>query len=177
MITKFVISILITLGVAANMSGQVLELSKTYLTGEDMPGEAAYVQPIELGKGIKITARTELTSKGNGVLMIKNLELRIYDAHNDAAYFQDALLKTEFADIDGDGYKDLVISGIVIYEISHVGEKMRFIREPVVFLYLYKKTEDSFRLGYKSASFTLDLESGPTQSPFYMNQGKTRSQN
>lgn len=171
MLAKLEIGALVALCVTGSAIGQVLELSKVYEADANEYGDATYVQLIDVGKGVTVTARTELTRKGNGVLSVKNLELRIYDAHDDAAYFQDSFLKTEFADVDGDGFKDIVISGIVVYEITRVGEAKRFVREPVVFVYLYRAEGDAFKLGYKSASFDLESDSGPTQSPLYLDQG------
>ena len=63
----------------------------------------------------------------------------------------------EFADIDQDGWKDLVITGTVDY----MDEKLDIVRETEQFTFIYKyfpKT-NSFRQTYRHASF--DLEHGP----------------
>jgi len=66
---------------------------------------------IDLGKGVSITARFELTEKGNGGLTIPGYGLRVYDAHRDGITFKGYLLRCEWKDMNGDGYLDLVVSG------------------------------------------------------------------
>ena len=62
----------------------------------------------------------------------------------------------EFADIDGDGIKELVANGIVEY----TDEKTDVVhaRESFVFIYRYDKAK-GLRLVFKHASFA--LEDGP----------------
>jgi hypothetical protein len=70
---------------------------------------------IDLGKGVSITGRFELTEKGNGGLVIPGYGLRVYDAQRDGVTFKGYLLRCEWKDMNGDGYLDLVVSGIAQY--------------------------------------------------------------
>jgi hypothetical protein len=63
---------------------------------------------------ITLKGTFSITSKGNGVLTISGLNIRIYDAHSDGVVFDGFLLHNEATDIDGDGYNDLVVWGTAI---------------------------------------------------------------
>jgi hypothetical protein len=69
-----------------------------------------------------------ITSKGNGVLTISGLNIRIYDAHSDGIIFADYLLHNEATDIDQDGYNDLVVWGTAILSDE---EEREITRVPV----------------------------------------------
>ncbi len=70
---------------------------------------------VDLGKGVTFTARFELTEKGNGGLTVPGYGLRVYDAQRDGVTFKGYLLRCEWKDMNGDGYLDLVVSGIAQY--------------------------------------------------------------
>lgn len=70
---------------------------------ENIYGDRWYEQAVELAQGFPVLVKTEVSRRGNGVMSIKNLQLRLYDAHDDAAYFENWLLRTEFVDLNGDG--------------------------------------------------------------------------
>ena len=70
---------------------------------------------VDLGKGSSVTARFELTEKGNGGLTVPGYGLRVYDASRDGVTFKGYLLRCEWKDMNGDGYLDLVVSGIAQY--------------------------------------------------------------
>lgn len=74
---------------------------------------------VEIKKGLEIPYVFEKTSKGNGVLTIGGLGIRSYDAHRDTMLFEGFLLRHQFIDVNQDGYRDLVLSGIVLL----LGEK------------------------------------------------------
>ncbi|MCB9397913.1 MAG: hypothetical protein H6510_08860 [Acidobacteria bacterium] len=61
---------------------------------------------------IKITFR--ISSKGNGILSLPGLLIRIYDEHDDRLFFDPPLLENEWVDLNQDGYRDLVVSGNAI---------------------------------------------------------------
>lgn len=66
---------------------------------------------VELSPTIQIPAMIEMTSKGHGILKIANLELMIYDDHNDGTLFEPRCVNILMEDRSGDGIKDLELSG------------------------------------------------------------------
>lgn len=136
-------------------------------------GGRRYVQTISLISGFPIRVETQVSSKGNGVVTIENLQLRLYDAHGDGAHFEPSLLKTEFLDLNGDGYTDIRISGTVVYDQHEKAdlepEKNWQIWEPVRFVYHYDPARDGFFLQTQSASFGLDPSEGPITSKNFLN--------
>lgn len=71
-------------------------------------------------KSIEISPRNlqimefNVTTKGNGVISVPGMNVRIYDAHDDGLVFENYLLKCEWKDTDADGFLDLVVSGTAI---------------------------------------------------------------
>lgn len=157
--------------VAPALQAQVLDYSEKYKVEVSIHGERVFEQPISIGPGVDVVVRTEVTSKGNGAFHLKNLEVRNFDQHHDAAVFRDDALKTEFIDLDGDGYRDLVVSGAVIYTADRPESPQRSFVETVVWIFLYRRELDQFEPRYRNASFSLDLAGGPTTSRFYLDQG------
>ena len=121
-----------------------------------MEGEQSWERTIELGKDVSLPAKLEVTAKGNGILEVGNLKLKVYDGHDDGAYYDNDLLNVEFVDVTRDGYKDLVVSGDVLY--TGDDDQVKSV-EPVVFLYVFVPEQKQFVQTYKRASF--DLEKGP----------------
>lgn len=78
---------------------------------------------IEIGAQTKIDARFLITTKGNGVVTLPGLAVRIYDAHGDEITFQGGLLRCEWRDEDGDGFLDLVVGGWAEHS-SEKGDKV-----------------------------------------------------
>lgn len=126
-------------------------------TSDVMPGERRLQRTIEVGPGTRMDATIEETNKGNGLLTIGNLRLKVVDSHGDGAVYQDGMPNVEFADIDGDGWKDLVVSGIVNYS-DEKGVAIRK-RESFTFIFRFDPRTKTFRQTYKHASFK--LEDGP----------------
>jgi hypothetical protein len=69
--------------------------------------------PLNVAPSITIPATFSVTSKGNGSLQWKGGLLRVYDDHDDGVVYYPRLLKNELRDTNGDGYKDIVVSGAV----------------------------------------------------------------
>jgi len=124
---------------------------------DGMQGEERYVKKFDLGGGVSANVTIDVTAKGNGYMAVLNLHLKVFDEHDDGAIYDGGLLQIDFIDLAGGGFKDLVISGLVIY----TGEKATSPRssEPVVFIYRFQPKERTFKLVYKRASF--DLAEGP----------------
>jgi hypothetical protein len=81
----------------------------------------AAVREIDLGKGVTVTAKFEITQKGNGGLVVPGYGLRVYDAHRDGVTYQGYLLRCEWKDMNGDGYLDLAVSGVAQYWSNQTG--------------------------------------------------------
>lgn len=128
-----------------------------YYPAKAMQGEERYEKKFSLGVGVSADVTIDVTAKGNGYMSLLNLRLKVFDEHDDGAIYEGGLLHIDFVDLDGDGFKDLVISGLVIY----TGEKETSPRssEPVVFIYHLEPKQRKFKLVYKRASF--DLTEGP----------------
>src|SRR5688500_6042992 len=157
---SILVTISVTLFVSITAGAQVLSPKDLRDDPDGMPGERVLRQDIELGAGVRITALIEETNKGNGLLSIGTLKLKVVDAHGDGAVYAGAMPYVEFADIDGDGIKELVVNGIVEYtdEKTDVVRK----RESFVFIYRHAKAK-GFKLAFKKASFALEV--GPQARP------------
>lgn len=115
-------STILTLGVLFNLScvlahaASILNLSEFQTSKENpslMPGEMRFERTYDLGQGRTMPVVVEVTTKGNGMMRALNVEVPVYDVHNDGNLFRNWLLNVELADLDGDGFKDLIIFGIV----------------------------------------------------------------
>ncbi|MES2696043.1 MAG: hypothetical protein V4773_21395 [Verrucomicrobiota bacterium] len=97
---------------------------------------------IEIARGVSIDAKVQITSKGNGVIYLPGIMIRIYDAHHDGLVFRDALLQCEWRDEDGDGTLDFVVSGIAEPDEPIAG---RMIPIPVRGVFRYSAKERRFQ--------------------------------
>ena len=77
-----------------------------------IPHERIAGKQVEFGPGVVFDAEVEVTAKGNGLLRLVNIRPRIYDTHNDTEIFADGLLSSRLADVNGDGYLDLILFGV-----------------------------------------------------------------
>jgi len=140
---------------------QVLSPSALHSDPDGMPGERVLRQVVDVGRGMKLTALIEETNKGNGLLTLGALKLKVVDEHDDGAVYAGAIPHLEFVDIDGDGVKELVVNGTVEYTDGKTDAVHE--RESFVFIYRYDLTSKGFKLAYKHASFA--LEDGPQARP------------
>lgn len=69
---------------------------------------------MDLGKGVFISLKFQITTKGNGLLTLPGLAVRVYDSHDDGLIFRGGLLHCEWCDLDGDGVLELVVSGLAV---------------------------------------------------------------
>lgn len=107
---------------------------------DDVAKKSAGVgRAIEIGAQTKIDAHFFITTKGNGVVTLPGLTVRIYDAHGDEITFQGRLLRCEWRDEDGDGYLDLVVGGWADH-FSEKGDRVvKSVPLRAVFRYLPKQ--------------------------------------
>ena len=102
-------------------------------------------------------ASMDFSPRDNGILKFANLKLHVYDPYPNPYFYDNDLLDIQFSDLNKDGYKDLVISGIV--NRSHEQKDEVISREQVVFIYMFDHKKKMFSLTFKKASFK--LQDGP----------------
>ncbi len=118
-----------------------------------MPGEEGLQREVVLAPDVKMSAVIEVTAKGNGRMRIGNLDLKVFDSHDDGSYYENGLLNIDFTDIDGDGKRELIISGIVCFTDEKGDKVLR--REAVVFIYALQPNQ-TFKEVYRNTNFRLD---------------------
>lgn len=69
---------------------------------------------VQVSYSLKVIGNFSITSKGNGVLQVPGVNIRLYDGHDDGVVFDSFLLNNELVDVDGDGFKDIVLWGTSI---------------------------------------------------------------
>ncbi|PYK98422.1 MAG: hypothetical protein DME19_12600 [Verrucomicrobia bacterium] len=152
----FCVWLLVTVWSVEAESVKPVSIAKSDLVhaADGMPGELSCEKEINLGRGVKLAAKIEVTAKGNGTLTIGKLKVAVFDDHNDGAFYEDEMLKTDFVDIDGDGFLDLVLSGIICFT-DEKGDKV-VSREAFVCIYKYCGKQ-RFRKIYSSSDFDLEV--------------------
>lgn len=97
-------------------------------------GYQEWHETIDLGHGVAESARIEVTSKGNGSLAICGQSFRVYDGHDNGSLFEPTMAHITFVDLDDDGYRDLVLTGLLV----DTGEKgLLNLATPFVWTYRY----------------------------------------
>ena len=118
-----------------------------------MPEELELAKEIVIAPNVKLVAKIEVSAKGNGSLQIANLNLKIFDDHNDGVYYENEMLNVDFFDIDGDGKREMVVSGIVCFTDEKGDKVLR--REAVVFIYALQ-ADRTFKQVYRNTGFKID---------------------
>jgi len=138
------LTLLFLLTTSASVAAQVIRLEEFKPAKDRMPGEQRYERQIEIGHGIKLNARVDVTVRRNGTLRIANLKLRVLKEYDDGSVYVGGLLHVEFLDLTDDGFKDLVITGTV----AHTGEKETdpVTYEAVTSIYVFDPKQKEFRL-------------------------------
>ncbi len=121
--------------------------------GSDNFGGMKAVKNVEISKDVTFQAEIEVTSKGNGLLKVANLsQVKVYDAHHDTGLFRDNLLSVVFSDINSDGFKDLVISGINdVYDDK--GTLIGF--HPILHIFMFDSGKNGFKPVFSNIDPTL----------------------
>jgi hypothetical protein len=113
-------------------------------------GEVSFEKNYLIGGNIRITIRVDITNKGNGLMQALNIKFPIYDTHDDGEIFRGGLLDVALVDIDEDGYKDVVISGIVDKTNDKSGEIVS--SGVIIAIYHYDPVHDRFSPAYFSGN-------------------------
>lgn len=125
--------------------------------GKEYPkNDLIWSKRITVGGGVTRSALIDVDSKGNGLLRIGNLAIKVYDDHRDGSYYQGSMLTTTFKDINHDGYLDLIVSGIVNVTSpwkSHAITR----REALVGIFLFNPKTSKFDKSYCHAPGGVDL--------------------
>ncbi len=120
-----------------------------------MLGEQGFKREIVLAPGVKMAATIEVSTKGNGSLRIGNLNLRAVDSHDDGSYYENEMLDIDFTDLDGDGKREMVISGIVCFTSEKGSTVLR--REAIVFIYKLQ-ADRTFKKVYWNTDFHIEID-------------------
>ena len=123
----------------------------------EYPLDSTCSKTIEIGHGIQFQLTGEITARNHGNIKICNLELNVYAYGCDPMKYENGLLDIDFVDLDGDAYKDIVISGTVLYCDEKI-EDLVLRREPVVFIYMFMPEKNVFYCTYRNASFSMDVD-------------------
>lgn len=107
-----------------------------------------------MAPGVKLAATIEVTAKGNGAMRIGSLNLRVFDSHDDGEYYENGLLDIEFPDMNGDGRRQMVVSGIVCFTDEKEDRVLR--REHVVYIYAFQP-DGKFKEVYRNTKFRIDM--------------------
>ncbi|MFK5947351.1 MAG: hypothetical protein QM500_01110 [Methylococcales bacterium] len=108
-----------------------------------------------LNKNFQLSAELQATSKGNGTLKIHNLYLRIFDQHDDGIIYENNLLNIDLKDLNGNGYNELIISGV----LKHTGEKETDSASysPFTQIFTYDCKIGLFTQLYKLGDYSIEL--------------------
>lgn len=116
---------------------------------EGIHGEQKWSDEIMVGPDLSLRAEITVTAKGNGFLTVGGAQLgRVYDGHADGATFEGRLANIVFRDINGDGFKDIVVSGIINLT-DEKGTKV-LERRPFVRIILFDPDQRTFNVAYDS---------------------------
>lgn len=123
----------------------------------ERPYFSLYSKNIEIGNGISFNVTGEITSHGNGCIRIANLSLLIYRVGYNVVTYENGLLDVDLIDLDGDGCKDIIISGTLLYN-DEKNDVLILRREPIVFIYMFEPKRKEFYCSYRNASFAMDFD-------------------
>ena len=147
--------LLVVLLASPAASAERIERNDLKQPPEGIAGERVYEAVINVGPNVSYLARMEVTNKGNGLLAFANLRLRVFDGHDDGSFYDNELLDVEFVDLNADGYKDVIVSGICI-KTDDKGKKLR--QELVTSIYIFDVDRSAFRRAYEKPGLSIDAK-------------------
>jgi hypothetical protein len=154
-------NICVTLGIAIVFTAYDLPLARAEIINaetlklESNIGENEFAYRIDIGIGISVAANVAITDKGNGILNLLNLSLRIVDRHDDGFIYDNGCLRTSFIDITGDGFKDIVIMGTLVKTGEKEGDPVT--RSAIFSIYVFDPIQKQFLRLFHWGSFDFEL--------------------
>ena len=115
---------------------------------------------LALGNGNKVEAGASMTEKGNGTLQLGNLQLRIYDRHDDGAVYEHGLLHLDLTDLDGDGINEVVLFGVLKLTGEEQGDPVSY--ENITHIYSLDCDSGLFFSLYSNSESYLELYNDKT---------------
>lgn len=135
---------------AAADASQVIDFSKWAVSSTDHSGGTVRSGVIKVGHS-KFKAVIEGTSKGNGVLLLKNLRLRVWDVHDDGAIYSGGWLEAEVVDKPRQA---IVIYGVIVLKDDADQKGASPIYRSLVGVYEYDPKSDTFTKVYGNANWS-----------------------
>jgi hypothetical protein len=122
---------------------QQLSFDKLRQDPDGMTGEQSCEQTIRISPEVDLKAKVEVTVRRNGWLKVANLKIKVIDGYDDSVVYQGEALHVEFTDITGDGFKDLVVTGLVVNTGEKDGDPKTY--EAVTAVYVFDPGRREFR--------------------------------
>ncbi len=132
------------------IKGERIEKNEIIYNPEDFIDRRLEKQ-IKIGLNVSFNVLIDVNKRMFGGLSIANLELGYIDGYCDPIMVQNDFLDLDFIDINNDRYRDIIVSGSILY-YHDKGEVVLF-QEPVIFIYIFNKQDKKFYLRYHNASF------------------------
>src|SRR5258708_1925978 len=95
----FFIAIAIALVATCPSRAQTIEERDFHPDTGSMYAERRYEKSFQIGPDRSIPVIIQVTNKGNGTMKVANLDLKVFDEHDDGQVFDPPLLHVEFVDI------------------------------------------------------------------------------
>ncbi len=112
---------------------------------------------LKLGNNLQFNVTLDGTPKGNGTLKIHNLNLRIFDQHDDGLVYEGGLLKIDFKDFNNDKLNEIIITGILKYTGDNESDLARY--EEFIQIFNFDCKAGLFVSLYKTGSYSIELPS------------------
>ncbi len=114
---------------------------------------------VQISKNTYAKRIDELSSPDYGYMSLLGQMFYIYNNSKRKTAFVGGSLIAEFKDLNGDGFRDLIISGMVDYR----GDSDFSVgcRKDVVFIYLCDSKLEKYILKYKKSDFDIEVENDP----------------
>ncbi|MBI3725617.1 hypothetical protein HY251_16945 [bacterium] len=100
---------------------------------------------LEVGHGVTLDVELGTTNKGNGIVRLGDLDIRVLDCHDDGFVYRDGVLSMCFCDLNGDGYLDLVVWGVGLIPAVDDDKSPPTEPVPVFGVYIFDPATCSYR--------------------------------
>lgn len=110
---------------------------------------------LKLNSNFQFDAILEGTKKGNGTLKVHNLNLRVFDQHDDGIVYEGDLLKIDFKDLNNDTINEIIITGILKYTGNTKSDPTSY--SPFTQIFSFNCKTGLFISLYKTAGYSIEL--------------------